>query len=150
MLCTDGPGAGDNKRGHLTPPDRGKGDGDSNASAESHTYIEVHSQSHTNIEVRSQGAVRMVVISRPDKRNCVDSDTAAELYEAFQSFETDDTARVGVLCGEGGNFCAGYDLQELAQRGAAETIRLLMKYNSMHDNPIAPMVRLERALLCFH
>jgi enoyl-CoA hydratase len=36
------------------------------------------------------------------------------LREAFEAFEADEEAHVAVLHGFGGNFCAGYDLEELA------------------------------------
>jgi enoyl-CoA hydratase len=36
---------------------------------------------------------------------------AAELAEAFRAFETDESADVAVLYGEGGTFCAGADLK---------------------------------------
>ena len=60
----------------------------------------------------------MIKISRPEARNCVNRATAAELYEAFQDLNSSDGADVGVLCGEGGAFCAGYDLKELASFSA--------------------------------
>jgi enoyl-CoA hydratase/carnithine racemase len=49
-------------------------------------------------------------------RNAVDEPTAARLFECFERFESDDTLHVAVLCGAGGNFCAGYDLKALAAR----------------------------------
>ena len=36
------------------------------------------------------------------------------MREAFEAFEADDDAHVAILHGFGGNFCAGYDLEELA------------------------------------
>ena len=47
-------------------------------------------------------------------RNAVDEPTAARLAECFARFEEDGTLRVAVLCGAGGNFCAGYDLKSIA------------------------------------
>jgi enoyl-CoA hydratase len=41
------------------------------------------------------------------------------LYEAFVAFDSDDSADVAVLWGEGGAFCAGADLKSLAARGIA-------------------------------
>jgi len=55
--------------------------------------------------------VTTVVLSRPAARNAVDGRTAAELVAAFREFETDEEARVAVLWGEGGTFCAGADLK---------------------------------------
>ena len=66
------------------------------------------------VRVERQGAVTTVVLSRPEVRNAVDRETAAELAEAFRAFDADDTAHVAVLWGEGGNFCAGADLKAIA------------------------------------
>ena len=61
-----------------------------------------------------KGHVTTVVLSRPEARNAVDGPTAAELAAAFREFEADDDARVAVLWGEGGTFCAGADLKAMA------------------------------------
>ena len=53
-------------------------------------------------------------INRGDKRNCVNKATAEKLFEAFADFEQDEDMHCAVLHGIGGNFCAGYDLSELA------------------------------------
>ncbi|MFJ1968061.1 crotonase/enoyl-CoA hydratase family protein [Streptomyces sp. NPDC087903] len=65
-----------------------------------------------------QGHVTTVVLSRPAARNAVDGPTAAELTSAFREFEADENARVAVLWGEGGTFCAGADLKAIGtERG---------------------------------
>ena len=53
-------------------------------------------------------------INRPQKRNCVNQETAEKLVEAFSDFEMDDNINCAILHGIGGNFSAGYDLSELA------------------------------------
>jgi enoyl-CoA hydratase len=63
--------------------------------------------------VERQGPVTTVVLARPEVRNAVDGPTAAELADAFREFEADDEARVAVLWGEGGTFCAGADLKAM-------------------------------------
>ncbi|MET7365909.1 crotonase/enoyl-CoA hydratase family protein [Streptomyces sp. NPDC005566] len=70
------------------------------------------------VRIERQEHVTTVVLSRPEVRNAVDGPTAAELTDAFRAFEEDGTARVAVLWGEGGTFCAGADLKALAtERG---------------------------------
>ncbi|KUN80548.1 enoyl-CoA hydratase [Streptomyces bungoensis] len=63
------------------------------------------------VRVERKEHVFTVVLSRPEARNAVDGRTAAELAAAFREFEADDDARVAVLWGEGGTFCAGADLK---------------------------------------
>ena len=67
-----------------------------------------------NIVVETLGRVRTIGLNRPERRNAVDHATAGELYRAFREFEDDSRASVAVLYGNGGTFCAGYDLKELA------------------------------------
>jgi enoyl-CoA hydratase len=66
------------------------------------------------VRIERSGAVTTVILARPERRNAVDRATAAALSEAFRGFEADTEARVAVLFGEGGCFCAGADLQALA------------------------------------
>lgn len=65
------------------------------------------------VRIERQGHVTTVVLARPEVRNAVDGPTAAELTAAFREFEADEAARVAVLWGEGGTFCAGADLKAL-------------------------------------
>jgi enoyl-CoA hydratase len=59
------------------------------------------------------------------RRNAVDGETAAALAAAFREFEADADAKVAVLHGEGGTFCAGADLKAVSegQRRANPTRR---------------------------
>jgi enoyl-CoA hydratase len=63
------------------------------------------------VTVERDGPVTTVLLSRPERRNAVDGATAAALAGAFRAFDADDGARVAVLHGQGGVFCAGADLQ---------------------------------------
>ncbi|MGV9455217.1 crotonase/enoyl-CoA hydratase family protein [Streptomyces sp. NPDC003635] len=65
------------------------------------------------VRVERREHVTTVVLSRPEVRNAVDGPTAAELAAAFRAFEADEEARVAVLWGEGGTFCAGADLKAM-------------------------------------
>lgn len=66
------------------------------------------------VTVRRRGAVTVVTLDRPAKRNAVDTPHARALTEAFEEFEADDEAAVAVLHGTGGVFCAGADLGAVA------------------------------------
>src|SRR5690348_4888267 len=59
------------------------------------------------------GAAALVTIDRPERRNAVDGPTASELGQALDRFEADADARVMVLTGAGGTFCAGADLKAI-------------------------------------
>ncbi len=57
------------------------------------------------------GPVTTIILNRPEVRNAVNGKTARELADAFRTFENDPDARVAVLTGAGGFFCAGADLK---------------------------------------
>jgi enoyl-CoA hydratase len=67
-----------------------------------------------SVRVEPHGPVTTVILDRAERRNAVDRDTAQALADAFRAFEADDDARVAVLHGEHGTFCAGADLKAIA------------------------------------
>jgi enoyl-CoA hydratase len=66
------------------------------------------------VRVERSGPVTTVIFDRAEAKNAVDRDTAQALADAFRNFDADDSARVGVLWGDHGTFCAGADLKALA------------------------------------
>lgn len=71
-----------------------------------------------SVQVEHRGAVALVRLSRPTKRNALSDGLMAALAQRFA--ELPDTTRAVVLHGEGDHFCAGLDLSELKDRDAAE------------------------------
>jgi len=61
-----------------------------------------------------KGPVTTIIINRPEVRNSVDGPTAQALADAFRAFEEDQEAKVAVLTGAEGCFCAGADLKALS------------------------------------
>jgi enoyl-CoA hydratase len=85
----------------------------------------------SNVRYEMRGPVAIVTIDRKQVRNCVDGPTAAELAAAFRSFDADDLAKVAVLNGEGGCFCAGADLKAVGEgRGN--------RVDQVGDGPMGP------------
>jgi enoyl-CoA hydratase len=92
----------------------------------------------TSVVVTRDGPVTIVTLNRPERKNAVDGVTAQLLFEAFQAFDTDDTAAVAVFAGAGGAFCAGADLKAVAT-GDLERRRDIAGRNTIAPNTIAPM-----------
>ncbi len=68
-----------------------------------------------SVRIEKNGPITTVILHRPEVRNAVDGVTARALVEAFQAFEADADAKVGVFHGEGGTFCAGADLKAVSE-----------------------------------
>jgi len=63
--------------------------------------------------------VTTVTLDRKAVKNAVDRATAEALAAAFRAFDADPEARLAVLHGDHGTFCAGADLKALATGAAA-------------------------------
>jgi enoyl-CoA hydratase len=62
------------------------------------------------VRVDRRGAVTVITIDRPEKRNAIDAATTLALDAAFTEFSDDDASRVAVLTGGPTLFCAGIDV----------------------------------------
>ncbi|MCA9616991.1 MAG: crotonase/enoyl-CoA hydratase family protein [Polyangiales bacterium] len=68
-----------------------------------------------SVRIEREGHVTTIVLNRPERRNAIDRATAEALAEAVRAFEADDEARVAVVSGDSGTFCAGADLKAIAE-----------------------------------
>ena len=68
-----------------------------------------------SVRIEKDGKVWTVIHSRPEAKNAMDPASAQALEAAFVAFDKDPDALVAVLWGEGGAFCAGFDLKHAAQ-----------------------------------
>src|SRR5450631_4212347 len=77
-----------------------------------------------NLLVENRGAVRILTLNRPEKRNALDSALTQALLNEIRAADADDSVGALVLTGAGPGFCAGADLSEfkdLKDPQAAET-----------------------------
>ena len=70
------------------------------------------------IHFEMRGAVAMVRLSRPLKRNALNDGLVEALRDVFQNLP--EEAKAAVVYGEGDHFCAGLDLSELKERDAGQ------------------------------
>jgi len=64
------------------------------------------------VERRGDGVV-VATLNRPDKRNALNAELRQALIDTLWGLAADDDVKAVVLCGSGGTFCAGFDLDEL-------------------------------------
>jgi enoyl-CoA hydratase/carnithine racemase len=70
-----------------------------------------------------EGAIAVVTINRPERRNALGSQLMQDLGAALAAAERNDAVRAVVLTGAPPAFCAGSDLKELAGLSIAEMCR---------------------------
>ena len=93
-------------------------------------------------EVRDHAA--LITFNRPEKLNTWNATVAAELSQALQTAEADDTVRAIVLTGAGRAFCAGADLERgadtFAGRDSTDTDNAGRNQRNVHpyeiDKPV--------------
>jgi enoyl-CoA hydratase/carnithine racemase len=67
--------------------------------------------------IENRGAVRILTMNRPDKRNALNFELAQGLLDALRAADTDESVGALVLTGAGVGFCAGADLSEFKELG---------------------------------
>ena len=75
-----------------------------------------------------RGAVKWIRLNRPEARNAIGTDSCELLRREIQS-AADEGARVVVLTGSGGSFCAGADLKSTNVAGLSVRDVLLQYYH---------------------
>jgi len=71
-----------------------------------------------------QGAVGIVTIQRPERRNALNLQVKTLVAEALQSLAADPAVAALVLTGDGGYFVAGTDIAEMVQMRPSDHVRL--------------------------
>jgi enoyl-CoA hydratase/carnithine racemase len=60
-----------------------------------------------------RGAVAVITLNRPEKKNPLTFESYAELRDSFRGLAACDDVKAVVLTGAGGNFCSGGDVREI-------------------------------------
>lgn len=68
----------------------------------------------------TRGAVAVLTLNRPDRRNALSRGLVADLGDAIDRLAADPLVRVLVLTGNGPTFCAGMDLKEASDPASSE------------------------------
>ena len=100
-----------------------------------------------SVRVEKNQGVWTIIHSRPESRNAMDPTSADQLTDAFLEFNDDEDGKVAVFWGEGGAFCAGWDLKLAAMLDLDDPLKELdidvndnvLKNNySMPRGPMGP------------
>ncbi|MCR8899924.1 enoyl-CoA hydratase-related protein [Gordonia sp. GONU] len=70
--------------------------------------------------VADHGAVRVITLNRPERRNAIDLPLRYALAEALEAAADDNSVRAIVLTGAGGVFCSGGDVSTMKRMPAEE------------------------------
>ena len=90
---------------------------------------------------REEGPVHRLTLNRPARRNALTPDLASEIAGELGLIEERGAARVVVLGGAGGHFCAGLDLHWLRSLGAMPSMAELQRGLSDFQSAVLAIVR---------
>ncbi len=76
------------------------------------------------LTLEDHGAVRVLTLNRPHKRNALDTALTRDLLEALRAADADDNTGCVLLTGAGQAFCAGADLGEFKDLVPAQQHRV--------------------------
>jgi feruloyl-CoA hydratase/lyase len=68
--------------------------------------------SYSTVIVSKQNGIGLITLNRPEKKNAMNPQLHEDMTSALEDLRYDDEARVLVITGAGGTFCAGMDLRE--------------------------------------
>lgn len=73
------------------------------------------------------GGVLQITLNRPDKLNALSSELLSELLQVLQSAQQDKAIKALLITGEGKAFCAGADINQLAELNAQQGLEFAKK-----------------------
>ena len=79
-----------------------------------HRNLSLTTSTRRLLTTSKQDGIFYITLNRPEKRNAVNLETASLLFDAFKKFNACQDTSIGILHGNGSNFCAGFDLEELS------------------------------------
>ncbi len=101
----------------------------------------------TVLLVEDRGAVRLLTMNRPEKRNALNTALTQALLDALRAADAAESVRAVVLTGAGQGFCAGADLaefkdlvpekQHLVEARAELTMQLHLAFSKMAKPVVA-------------
>src|SRR4029453_5922695 len=73
---------------------------------------------YQTLQIERRGAIATLTLNRPEAPNPMDLEMRQELVGALDELEADEAARVLILTGRGGHFCAGGDVKSMKAKGS--------------------------------
>ena len=92
-----------------------------------------------HLQLSETGGVITLTLNRPERKNPLTFESYAELLRIFRAGAEDDTAKVFIVTGAGGNFCSGGDVHEIIGPLLARDTKGLMRFTAMTGELVKAM-----------
>ena len=88
---------------------------------------------------RVDGAVAVISLARPERKNPLTFDSYAELRDAFRRLSSDDDIKAVVVAPNGGNFCSGGDVHDIIGPLLTRDMKGLLAFTRMTGDLVKAM-----------
>jgi enoyl-CoA hydratase/carnithine racemase len=89
---------------------------------------------------RMEGAVAVIQLNRPDRKNPLTFDSYAELRDTFRALAYADDVHVVTFLPNGGNFCSGGDVHDIIGPLVAMDMKQLLAFTRMTGDLVKAML----------
>jgi methylglutaconyl-CoA hydratase len=100
-----------------------------------------HSQSYSTLTLAHDGALALITLNRPEKRNAISYELIDDVLHALAEVET-SSAQMLILTGNGKAFCSGMDLDNLrsitgrtAEENRADSATMARLFRTLYEFP---------------
>lgn len=84
----------------------------------------------SDLVVEKIGQITTIGLNNPSKKNCLNIAMIEELQLAFNKFDESES-KVAILHGESGNFCSGFDIDEVLKFGHEKLENLVVSKHTL-------------------
>ena len=88
---------------------------------------------------RTEGAVGVITLDRPERKNPLTFESYAELRDHFRALKTSRQVKAIVITGAGGNFCSGGDVHEIIGPLTKMKLPQLLEFTRMTGDVVKAM-----------
>lgn len=100
-----------------------------------------------HFEWRMEGAVAVVRLARPERKNPLTFESYAELRDTFRDLVYAEDVRAVVLAPNGGNFCSGGDVHEIIGPLVQMEMPELLRFTRMTGDLVRAMIRCPQPII---
>ncbi len=95
---------------------------------------------NNTVKFTTADGIARVVLNRPERKNAINGDVLKSLAEALNSAKNDESTKVVMLSGEGGNFSSGMDLNASFGENSRQDFNECMEALINFDKPLIAVV----------
>ena len=96
---------------------------------------------------RMDGAVAVIRLNRPDRKNPLTFDSYAELRDTFRGLRDADDVNAVVFLSNGGNFCSGGDVHDIIGPLVAMDMKGLLAFTRMTGDLVKAMLQCGKPII---